>query len=289
MLALAACAAPHVAPPVAETAPSSGTRLPQDTIGGSPPMKMEIALYDAPLAHAADAHVNLVIMGAEAISNGMARPLAGFAAPVTVDLLALKHTPFTLGGLLPAGAYDAVRLLVDPARSNVVINGHVLPMIFVGTARRGRANPGIVGLESAVAFSGGPGAALQVAVDFNVLESIAVRGDRAFAAPKLVVAHEAAQLSGRVVNASGRPVAEATVIAFDRTSGRIANTTITEPDGSFVLHALRAGRYHVVVRNAYVTESGENVSASGASSLAGAAIDVLLAPSDRLDIGTLND
>jgi hypothetical protein len=248
-------------------------------------MLLAVRLFDAPLPKSGDVHVYLAVSGIDVVGGGVAQPLVSYDSPRTVDLLTLKHTGLLLSGAVPAGSYDAIRLLVDTAQSNVTVDGRVYPMIFT---RHRRHQPSVVAIDAPIDVSGSPGQSVPVDADFNVLESISLRGNYAYVRPKVVVARSAARVIGRVVNVAGVPVQSATVIAYDR-QGTVANTTVTEPDGSFVLHALKAGQYHLAVRNSYVTEGGDLIEARGATSLLGANTDITVAPADDLDLGALSD
>lgn len=288
ILSFTGCGGAHSLPPAQPSAPSAADRVVLDTIGGSPPLRLQLRLYDAPLPEGRNAQVNLALLGADAVAGGVATRLVAYQQPQMVDLLTLQQIPLALAGTVPAGHYDAVRLLVDPTRSNVVIAGRVYPMVFEQQMwhRRGAAP---LSLDAAVALSGASGADLDVSVDFNVFDSVAIRGGRAYVRPKLVAAENAAQVNGRVVDSHGVPVDDATIVASDA-SGRVINTTLTAADGSFTLHALSAGSYRIVVRNSYLTDSGDAVVASGATArLGGPSVDVVLPPSGVLDVGTLID
>jgi len=284
LIALAACSASHTAGSAGSVIPASAVRHVQDTLGGIP-MSMNVSLYDAPLPKSGDAHVYLAVAGMDVVAGGVAQPLVSYDSPRTIDLLTLKHTALLLSGTLPAGSYDAIRLLVNATQSNVTIDGRVYPMIF---AQHGRSQPSIIAIDAPINVSGVQGQAVPLDVDFNVLESISLRGNYAYAHPKLVVARSAARVIGRVVNAAGEPVENATVAAYDR-QGTVANTTVTEPDGSFVLHALKPGQYHIAVLNSHLTDGGDLVVARGATSLVGSTTDITVAPADVLDLGALSD
>jgi hypothetical protein len=282
LIALAACSASGTAGSTGSVVPNTQTRHVQDTWGG---IALAVSMYDAPLPKSGDAHVYLAVAGMDVVGGGVAQPLVSYGSPRMVDLLTLKHTALLLSGTVPAGSYDTIRLLVDTTQSNVTIDGRVYPMIF---ARHGRQQPAIVAIDAPIAVTGAPGQAVPLDVDFNVLESISLRGDYAYTRPKLVVARSAARVIGRIVNVAGAPVENATVAAYDR-QGAVANTTVTEPDGSFVLHALKPGQYHIAVLNRYLTEGGDLVEARGATSAVGATTDITVAPADVLDLGALVD
>lgn len=288
IIAFAGCGSAQSLPPAQPLAPNAAGRVVLDTIGGSPPLRVRLWLYDAPLPQGGNAQVNLALLGADAVSGGVASRLVSYPQPLVVDLLTLQQIPLALAGTVPAGVYDAVRLQVDPARSNVVVDGRVYPMVFQSRTMRGRA-ASTVSVDAPVALSGASGAALDVSVDFNVFDSIAIHGGRAYVTPKLVAAENAAQVNGRVVDAHGGPVVDATVVASDA-AGDVINTTLTKADGSFALHALAAGNYRIAVRNSYITDSGDAVVSGGATTrLGGPSVDVVLPPSSVLDVGTLID
>ena len=287
LVSLVACSAPHSSVTGgAALIPASGGRHIQDTLGGSPPMSMDAQMYDAPLLHDGAVHVNIALLGAWAVSAGIERPLVTYPGANTVDLTALQQTPLSLRGNVQAGHYDAIRLVVDPTRSNVVLGGRTYPMIFAEN-RPHSDRSAVVEIDANVALDGAPGELVHVAVDFNVLESVAIRGGYAYVRPKLVAADRPADLAGTVRNKDGRAVTEATVVALE--NGAVVNTTLTGSDGTFRLHALHAGHYTIEVRNKYVTESGERVVATGATSAVGPSTTLFLAASEVIDIGTLTD
>jgi Carboxypeptidase regulatory-like domain/Domain of unknown function (DUF4382) len=291
-LGLAACSASQTSGGMS-VLPSSGsssgssstTRHIQDSFG-HPNMSMDVNLYDAPLPLQGDVHVYLAIAGLDVVSGLTAQPLATFATPQTVDLLTLQQSAFPMSGSLPAGTYNALRLLVAPAGSSVVVNGQVYPMVFRGKAHGHQA--AIVALDSDVLVSGTPGESVSIDADFNVLESITLRGGFAYVTPKIVVADRPARLAGRVVNANGAAVSNATVVAYDQ-NGSAVNSSLTRDDGTFTIHAVRAGSYRIKVLNTYVTRSGDTVVAEGATSTTGPTASIVVAPSDVLDLGTLSD
>jgi hypothetical protein len=287
LVTLASCSASQTAGSPGSVVPSTQTRHVQDGYGTPPRMDLAVALYDAPLPAHGDAHVYLAVTGMDAVAGGSAQQLVAYASPQTVDLLTLKQTAFSLAGTLPAGSYDAIRLLVSTAGSKVVIDGRVYPIVFTKHGRAGR-QPAIVALDAPIAVAGAAGESISLAVDFNVLESISLRGGVAYVKPKLVVARTPARIRGRVVNGAGAPVSEATIVAYDG-NGTVVNTTITEADGSFTIHALRAGAYRISVENTHVTNGGDTISAEGSTQSSGPSVDVALAAGDVLDLGTLSD
>ncbi|MBV8750336.1 MAG: DUF4382 domain-containing protein [Candidatus Eremiobacteraeota bacterium] len=285
LLALAACGAPHTSTSVLPSNTQlAELRRPQDTLGGAPTFDVDVQIYDAPLANAA--HVNLAVAGVEAVSGSTAHPIATYATPQVVDLLALQHQAMAIAGTLPVGNYHAIRLVVDTSHSNVVgTDGTVYPMHF---GRWSRWNPAFVSLDASAHVNGTAGASVSLTLDFNVLESISLNGGVAYVDPKLIIARGAANVSGKIVNAAGAPVAFATVTASDA-DGDLMNVTITGPDGTFALHALAAGSYTIAVANSSTTPFGETIEAIGNDKGAAPSVHLDLAPGDHIDLGTLID
>jgi hypothetical protein len=287
VLALAACSASQTAGSTVSVVPSTQARHVQDGYGTPPRMELAVDIYDAPLPTHGDAHVYLAVAGMDVVAGGSAQQLVSYASPQNVDLLTLKQTAFSLSGTLPAGSYDAIRLLVRTSGSEVVVDGHVYPIVFTNRGRKVK-QPAIVALDAPVAVSGAAGESISLDADFNVLESISLRGGLAYVKPKIVVSGKSARVRGRVLNDAGAPVSEATIVASDQ-NGTVVNTTITEADGSFTIHALGAGAYRISVQNAYVTSSGDSIAAEGSTKPTGPSVDAVLAAGDVLDLGTLSD
>jgi hypothetical protein len=269
--------------PVSKSA-ESGLRLPKNSLGGIPLLQIVVNLFDAPLA-GSDAHVNLALVGINAISNGVSTPIMASASPVMVDLLTLQSTAQTYLANVPAGTYDTVQLVVDPTQSNVVQNGATYPVQF-GSLSSGSGS--YVGIDAPAAFSGAANSSVAVTVDFNVLESVAINGGIAQIDPQLVTSTDAADVAGSVQNAAGQPVSGAAVLALDA-NGNVLNSAITAADGSFDIHALGAGSATIVVENSYVSASGATLQATGADGSAPAARPVAITGGAHINIGTLTD
>jgi len=97
-----------------------------------------------------------------------------------------------------------------------------------------------------------------------------------------------AKLNGTITNGTGKPVSNASVLTMD-VSGHLINVTATGSDGKFTLHALPPGAYTIVVKNSYVTASGETVKATGNDAGAAPSQFVVLSPEDNLRLNTLVD
>lgn len=81
-------------------------------------------------------------------------------------------------------------------------------------------------------------------IDFNLIKMIPATG----------------VISGRVTNTAGQPVANASVNAFSKDSPFSFGRTITAPDGTYRLEALKSGNYFVQVwADGYINEFYENV------------------------------
>lgn len=314
-----ACSAPSgtssVSPSLADT--QSSVRHTQDTTGGPPvfglPATVVVDLFDAPMALGPNAQVNVAIDGVNVVAEGTAYPLVSYASPQVVNLLQLQQVADAIQGQLPAGSYSSLELLVDPSQSNVVDNqGNTYPMVFRSgkgrwgwsssrrSAPRGTASavrgtedtaggpPTLYALAAAVSITAASGNTTDVAVDFNVLESVSIKNGVAYVTANLAAATQPSSVSGVVVNQAGSPVAGATVLATD-TNGNVDNTTVTASDGSFTLHALAGGVYTISVDNSYTSASGNTITAIGNDAGAAPSVPIDLAPSDQLNIGTLID
>ena len=151
------------------------------------------------------------------------------------------------------------------------------------------ASPVPIALDSPVSIVGANKAKVNVAVDFNALESVSLANGVARINPHFVASTDESQVHGTVRNDNGDPVVGATILVRDA-AGNTVNSSVSDKDGEFVVHALRAGAYRVVVRNAYTSDSGVTVNAVGASSSADPKpVDVQLAAGVDLDLGKLAD
>jgi hypothetical protein len=271
-----------------------------------------VDLFDAPMELGPNAQVNVAIDGVNVVAGGTAYPLVSYSRPQVVNLLQLQQVADAIQGQLPAGSYSSIELLVDPSQSDVVDNqGNAYPMVFRSgkgrwgwsssrrSSRAGAAatrstedvtggGPLLYALSAGVSINASSGNTTDVAVDFNVLESVSIKNGVAYVTANLAAATQPSSVSGAVVNRSGGPVVGATVLATDA-DGNVDNTTVTASDGSFTLHALGAAAYTISVVNSYTSASGNTITASGDDPGAGPSVPIDLAPSDQLTIGTLID
>ena len=278
-LSLTACGAPHGSGTVL---PSLAERHVRDVTGGMTDFSM--SLYDAPL-NGPGLQVNLALTEVDAVAaDGSTAAVTTYPNEQVVNLLALRNTPLTIAGQIPANNYTAIRLNVDPVHSNLTIFGHSFPLTFVSPQ-----NGSTIAINVPLQFTSQAGSATLATADFNVLESVTLaQGGGATIAPKVVAATDAAAVSGVVVNSGGQPVANAAVQAIGA-GGNVANTTTTNADGSFQLRALGAGNYQIVVQNAYTSAAGNQVQAQNADANAAPTIPVTLGPSNQLNLGQIAD
>lgn len=275
----------HATNPAAPT-PQTMPRVlqPMDVIGG-PGGLLRVLLGDAPpnLGGRNLQQLNLGIKEVDAIENGQTTVLASFDKPHVVNVLAHQDDD---SGEVVADAqvarsdYQQVRLVVDLASSSAKFKGAPkTPVDFlVNVASASSAGAG----ATTVTTSDGPGAVdlivtqpfsipqsyhNAVRVDFNAFESLALdSAGNLLSRASLYVApvDDISGIKGTVVNSSGDPVANATVVAL-AADGSVGNTSFTNDRGRFNIGTLRAGTYQLVIYNTYTTASGRVVTASGES------------------------
>lgn len=283
---LAACSAGTVGTtPAGQPAARSNTIRPMDTIGGIGG-NFSIMLMDAPpvINSAQLDHIYLAVSRIDSIKNGTAQTVLSFNQPRIVDVLAHQNDAGeNLGSVLGAmTSYDGLNLVVDAARSYATAGQKWYSLLFTSgstnstvgagatTATQGEGGTLVrmsVTQPYAVANAGNDG----VQVDFNAYESLAAfNGSSLLARPTLFVTGKATEgrIKGVVMNASGAPVAGATVVAFG-SDNKAGNVVSTAQDGTFLLHTLAAGTYHLKIYNDYVTAVGaEHVAANATAAQA---------------------
>lgn len=264
-----------------------GLRMPKDVIGQLPGLVLSIVidLLDAPLVDGEDAQVNLGLVGINAVSDGVATPIVQNSTPQVVNLLALQKIAQQYVSTLPPGSYDTLQLIVDPTTSSVVYRGANYPVQFGSVPS---ASGDYAGIDAAVAFSGAAGGSVTVTADFNVFESVDIEGGVAQIDPQVVTAMNAGDVTGSVVNAGGGAVTNAVVLALDA-NGNVLNTTITDSNGAFTLHALSAGSATLVIQNAYTSASGEDATANGADANPPPPVPITVTAGSSLSVGSLTD
>jgi len=278
-------------------------------LGGLLAGVLDILLGDAQpaLGNINVAQVNLGIDAVNVVYNGQVTTIATYSTPNVVNIMSNGGDPSAIGiGNLYTGNYDHVQFVVDTATSNVVdTSGNTYPIQFeIGQASQSTVGAGqrsvTTGTSSTVTmtvggnFTIGGSPAAAIFADFNAMESLAQNGSgQIVAQPTLyaVGAGNAAEIQGQVLNANGQPVQNAVVVALT-SAGHVANTTNTDANGNFDLHAINAGTYQLVVYNNYTTASGQQLTAQGADASIGASFQgpSVTAPAGQItQAGTLND
>ena len=271
---------------------SNSARRPQD-IGGSPGFRLLCQLFDAPLvgASAANAKFNAGILGVDAIdANGDSWQLIARDTPQVVNLLDLQNSALQLGdGILPAGTYPSVQLLLDPATTTVTYDGQVYPVQFVDSNHPWwDPTQTVEAVRVPLSVTGHDGEAIAATLDFNVFQSANLSNGVVYLTPTVAAGIGESAIAGKVVNAAGAPVSDATIVATDA-SGNVANTTLTGADGSFHVRGISAGGYTISVRNAYTTNAGVTVNASGSDPGAAPSTYVVVGPNSQVNLSNLID
>jgi hypothetical protein len=216
-------------------------------------------------------------------SDGSAVPFVTNAQPDVVNLLDLQEKSEDFKGNAPIGVYKGVRVLIDTSSSGVKIGNFSIPIVWPTTAAVQS-----VDFPVSYAITGIPGPPPTVTLDFNVMHSVRFANGKIYVQPNVVAANAAAQVKGRVQNRAGKPVSSAAVLAIDAL-GHVVNSTVTDADGDFNLHALPAGFYTIQVKNSYVTALGDTITAVGADANASPSARAVLGPNDNLNVNTLID
>jgi hypothetical protein len=285
-----------------------GVKRPSDTLGGLPKL-LDVQLGDAAprLGSLVPTEIDLGITEVDAVSNGVVMPIAQYPVPVVVNVLAAQEHPHPIGiGVVWGGKYQQVRFVVDVASSKVVANGANYPISFPGNAAAGTTvnstgstttqvlSPGSIAMSVSGNFMLGLSPAAAVEADFNAFESLRVNAYGAIVArPALfaVPSDLAGKISGSVANANGAPVSGATVVAFDA-NNHVANTDNTNADGTFKMHTLAAGSYHLVLYNGYKTAAGQTIYAANESYSAPSVVDggyVTVSAGQTTNVPAIND
>ena len=302
MLALTACGGPHGASTALPGSsaqqhvrhPQLTGRQPLEGLGGTPTrlFSLSLNLFDAPLnGFGGSVKVNAGILGVDAIdASGDSWQLIANAQPNVVNLLDLQDHPANLGsGSLPAGTYPALQLLLDPATTNVTIFGRIFPVVFVDPNHPWwDPTQTIEAVTVPLTIAGNPGQSITASLDFNIFQSVNYVNGVIELTPTVAAGIGDPAITGKVMNAAGKPVASATIVATGA-NGAIANTSVTGSDGSFHLHALNPGSYTISIANTFTTNAGATVTASGADPGTPATRYVVVGPNSQIDLGKLND
>lgn len=284
----------------------AGTLKPMDTYGGTGMMSLAMMDSSPVLNGKTVAHFYIGVDEVDVVANGTAYPLVQFGTPYVMDLLQYQNgNSLSMGqASIPAQSYTQERFVLDVASTQIAFaDGTSMPIAFKTTNSQSSAHaanqtnttndPTIAGAVDVTVnnpFTYGSGTPASLAADFNVLESLSASANTVYVRPSMFVANGAGQINGTVLNQSGTPVQNATVVALG-SSGVVANTGATDANGNFNLHALQPGTYQLTIYNSYVNASGQTITASGQSSTAtsvnGPTITVTAGGS--ISSGTLND
>jgi hypothetical protein len=252
-------------------------RHPMDVIGGPASRTMLTSMGDAApvLGGKTLAHFYVGVREIDALSNGQTTVLGSSATPVQVDLLQYQNgsTAWMTQTSVPAQAYSQMRYVIDLNSTQAIFaDGSSLPVKFSGGYSKssyGVGNNTATTLDATYANAidvtvNAPidAQATSVAADFNLTESLTLNGYTITMRPTLTAAENPAQINGTVVNASGAPVQNATVVAV-ASNGNAVTSATTDASGAFNLHALAGDTYQLVIYNVYSNAAGNKIYASG--------------------------
>jgi hypothetical protein len=269
-----------------------GVRDRQDYMGGAPALKptakITLALFDAPLNSLPGVKVNVALAGAQLLTSTGTVPFVTYDKPKVVNLIDLQKSPLNLDGTAPSGSYTGVRLLIESAQSNVTVGNMTIPIVW-GAPGHPTTSP-VIAVDFAVPFAanGLLTDKTTITLDFNVMQSVRFANGTIYVQPSVTAANAAGEVDGTVKNAANKPVSNASVLAMDL-AGHLVNVTATGTDGKFALHALPPGAYTIMVKNSYVTASGETITATGNDAGAAPSQLVVLSPEDKLQLDSLVD
>lgn len=229
------------------------------------------AILDAP-RFGADGQVNVAILAVQAIgADGVAYSLVNYPAPVVVNMLNYKRSALVLGhSPIPKQDYTTLRLVVQASASSLHAWGSTYPVAY-GYYSNHTFMPAagdIANVDFPVKMNTSTGLPTILA-DFNTVESVKVRDGRAQIGSRIAAApyNSSSVISGTIVNKAGTPVDGAVIAALDA-NGNVLNTTQSDDDGTFEIHAIAGGTYQLVVYNDYTTAAGDELQSEHADSSA---------------------
>lgn len=273
--------------PVLPGTPSEYGMRPNDVVGGGHKNRLGIRLGDVALPNGVN--VTQVNLGIDRIyvtdSAGNQVIVAQYTSPHIINVLQYQNGSTTqiASASVPTITYSSMTVVIDAASSSVVAaNGTKSRLVFrnvadLSSAGFGRSTTTVAAASSssstvALTFRGGFTVAqtgqVNFDTDFNAFESLLPTSNSSSAQwssrASLSVAQEGLEgmITGQVVNASGKAVRNAVIVATNA-SGNAVASSFTDSSGSFLLHTLAAGSYKLTVYNAYTTASGWHVAATG--------------------------
>jgi hypothetical protein len=283
-----------------EAARTAG-RTTQNSVGNVPTVvaaqvPVTVGLVDAPLFNLSQ--VNLALERINAISNlGTAKQtetaLAIYPGDAVVDVLNYQTFAAVIASaIIPAGTYDALELVCDPADSTVVTaSGQTLPIEF-GNFAGGAFSPTSSGHYSIVipyTFDATFGIN-DALIDFNVENSINMQSNAAevSASTFATAALSAGAIGGTLETAAGAPVQNATAVVTNA-NGTLMGLAPTDAAGNFLVHALPPGTYTLTVYERYVTAAQTTIVASDGKTGSLAPMSVTVPSGYEAFVGTLKD
>ena len=223
--------------------------------------------------------VNVSVARVDLIGSGSTQTIATFSPSKQVNLLDYQASALQLGSAsVPAGQYQQLRLVLDTSAATsttVVVNGTTFPISIPSatgaggfgnnTSQDSAPTSGTAGIKVNINLTAVAGAVYAYLIDFNAAESIIQTGNGAYLMKPVLVAtaqNIAGSLSGTVKNKAGQAVSNAEVLA--QQNGQTVNSGVTDASGNFVLNALPAGSYTLVVANSWTSQAGAAQTATGA-------------------------
>ncbi len=257
------------------------------------------------------ASINIGIDAVNVVYKGQVTTIATYSSPYVVNVMANGGNPSSIGiGQLYTATTTTSNLWSIPLRATSPMQAATFTRFNSNRGKRRKAPPvpaeglvtvagsGSVTMTVGGQFMVGGTPADSILADFNAMESLNQNSaGQIVAQPALysVAASNAGEVQGQVLNANGQPVQNAVVVALiagaDGTA-HVGNTTNTDANGNFDLHAINAGSYQLVIYNNYTTASGQTITASGADASMGASFQgpALTVPAGQItQAGTLND
>lgn len=275
--------------PSVPVAPGDYRVRPNDVVGGGHRRMLLVRMGDVALPNG----VNLtqVNLGIDAIyvtdPSGNKTTVAQYATPHVVNVLQYQDGSVTqiASGSVPTITYSSMTIVVDIKSSSVqTASGTKGPLAFRNLVDKSSAGFGSATSTATSSSSSSSSVALtfkrafavaqttgsaSLDVDFNAFESIlpvpysgvqwTTRASLSVAQPGLE-----GMITGQVVNASGKAVHNAVIVAVNA-SGIAVASSFTDAYGNFLLHTLAGGSYKLTVYNSYITAAGWHIAATGNS------------------------
>ncbi len=259
---------------------------PFDLHGGIASSQMTVQMSDAPPSIAGKqlAHLNLGIREIDITDSiGQTQVVAQYNTPLIVDVLQYQGAAGADVDqtLVNQQTYRQIRFVVDVGASQAIYADNSTGALDFRYGRKDSsdvgagkttlttpAGPGLVAITHKRQFTIGPNATELVNVDFNAFESLAAgSGNGLLVRPSLFVATNwnEGNITGTIVNRSGNPVSNATVVAIG-SDGSVGNSAATDAFGNFNLHTLASDTYRLEIHNTYTNAAGANIVSQGASS-----------------------